>query len=84
VFCEAVYNDSYTKPVDDEQCLNQYRMKPQYRRSCNDGVPCYINNRDHSHDRDHSRDRDHNRDQGSMWMFSKWSQVCYIKCIHLF
>ncbi|XP_053376969.1 papilin-like [Mercenaria mercenaria] len=40
VFCEAVYDDSTTNQVDDELCLNQYRAKPQYRRSCNDGVSC--------------------------------------------
>lgn len=40
VFCEAVYDDGTSKVVDDEQCLSLYQAKPQYRRSCNDGVPC--------------------------------------------
>ena len=40
VSCMAVYDDGTMKIVDDELCINQYKSKPQYRRSCNEEVSC--------------------------------------------
>lgn len=40
VYCVAVMGNNSTRRVDDDQCYKQYQTKPEYRRSCNDGVSC--------------------------------------------
>ncbi|XP_052272181.1 papilin-like isoform X2 [Dreissena polymorpha] len=42
VFCERVLVDNSTRMVDDEECLSEFRAKPQYQRSCNDDILCSV------------------------------------------
>ena len=40
VYCKAVRPDGVSFVTSDSKCLETYRIKPQYIRSCNENVKC--------------------------------------------
>lgn len=40
VTCVSTDPRGRTVTVDDQKCIQLYRRKPEYRRSCNENIPC--------------------------------------------